>query len=165
MTNFGGLAVGLVALMALGGCNTLGGAGSGAVNTGVGAGQVVGTGAGAIAGGLIGSQIGSGSGQVAATIGGAVLGGLLGGSLGASIDANDRERARKAQLVAVSEGRATSWRAVDSDAYGSIEPGDTYTGGSGTCREYTHTIFIGGRPKRATGTACQTPTGDWEVVS
>jgi surface antigen len=137
---------------------------SGCQSTGV-SNQGVGAVGGAVAGGLIGSQFGGGSGNVAATIAGAVIGGFLGSTIGASIDQADQERAYDAQLEAVSEGRPSSWRGENSDAYGSVEPGEIYTSGSGNCREYTHTIFIGGRPQQGRGTACQNAAGQWEIVN
>jgi surface antigen len=127
-------------------------------------GQNVGAVGGAVLGGLVGSQIGGGSGNVAATIAGAAIGGLLGGAIGQSIDQADRQRAQQAELQAVSTGRARSWRGQNSDAYGSIEPGEIYTSGTGNCREYTHTIFIQGRPQQGRGTACQNANGQWEIV-
>jgi hypothetical protein len=32
------------------------------------------------------------------------------------------------------------------------------------CREYTRTVYIGGRSQEAYGTACQQPNGDWMIV-
>ncbi len=141
--------------VALAGCNT----------AGVGTGQAIGTLGGAVAGGILGNQIGNGTGNVVATIAGAAIGGFLGGAIGASIDEQDRMRAQQAQLQAVEQGRPSSWRGQNSDAYGSVEPGEIYTSGTGNCREYTHTIFIGGRPQQGKGTACQNAEGQWEIVS
>jgi surface antigen len=134
-------------------------------SSGIGAGQGVGAVSGAVLGGVIGNQFGSGTGNVVATLAGAAVGGFLGGSIGASIDDADRQRAQQAQIQAVSQGRPTSWRGENSDAYGSVEPGEVYTSGTGNCREYTHTIFIGGRPQQGKGTACQNSEGSWEIVS
>jgi surface antigen len=155
MTRLSSIAALLACGVALGACQ----------NSNVGLGQGVGTVGGAVAGGLIGNEIGGGSGRIAATIAGAALGGLLGGALGSQFDERDREIAQQAQLRAVSRGRSTSWRGQNSDAYGSVEPGEIYTSNTGNCREYTHTIFIGGRPKQGRGTACQNEQGDWEIVS
>ena len=50
----------------------------------------------------------------------------------------------------------------DHGAYGFIVPGPE--SGAGGCRDYTHKIFIDGRPKEAKGQACK--TGDvWRVTS
>ncbi len=157
MKRYQSMAALLVCGMALGACQSGGG--------GIGVGQGAGTVGGAVLGGVIGNQFGKGSGNVAATIAGAAIGGFLGGSIGSSIDEQDRQRAEQAQIQAVSEGRASSWRGQNSDAYGSVEPGEMYTSGTGNCREYTHTIFIGGRPKQGKGTACQNAEGQWEIVS
>jgi surface antigen len=127
--------------------------------------QAIGVGTGAVVGGLLGNQIGSGTGNVVATIAGAAIGGFIGGAIGQQLDEADRIRAQQAQVDAVSQGRPTSWRGQQSDAYGSVEPGPEYTSSTGKCREYSHTIFIGGRPQKGTGTACQRPDGAWDIVS
>jgi surface antigen len=127
--------------------------------------QAIGVGTGAVVGGLLGNQIGRGTGNVVATIAGAAIGGFLGGAIGGQLDEADRLRAQQAQVDAVSQGRPSSWRAEGSDAYGSVEPGPEYTSSTGKCREYTHTIFVGGRPQQGKGTACQRPDGAWDIVS
>jgi surface antigen len=32
------------------------------------------------------------------------------------------------------------------------------------CRQFTHTIYIDGRPQTARGTACRNPDGTWQPV-
>ncbi|MDJ1159012.1 hypothetical protein QNA08_12275 [Chelatococcus sp. SYSU_G07232] len=126
--------------------------------------QTVGVIGGAVAGGLIGSAFGGGAGKAAAIVAGAAIGGLLGGAIGSSLDDAARQRAYTAQYDAVSYGRRTEWRS-DSGAYGYIDPGPAYDSPDGYCREYTHTIYVGGRPQRGYGTACQQPDGSWRIVS
>jgi surface antigen len=129
----------------------------------------LGTGIGAVAGGLIGSQIGGGTGErIAAGIAGAAIGGLIGGSIGADLDARDRELAYAAQYRALEEGRSGApigWRNPDSGRYGSIVPGPAYQQSGRNCREYTHTIYISGRPQTARGTACRNPDGTWTALN
>lgn len=126
--------------------------------------QAIGTLAGAAAGGLLGNQVGRGSGRVAATIAGAAIGGVLGGALGANLDAQDRQLASNAQYSAFNSGRPTQWRGPQSGYYGSVQPGPAFNNGGYQCREYTHTVYIGGRPERAYGTACRQPDGSWQIV-
>jgi surface antigen len=148
-------ALAAVALMAL--STTACTQGGGINNQGVG---VVG---GALAGGLIGNQFGRGGGRVAATLAGAAIGGLIGGGIGASLDEQDRQRAYGAQNSAFATGRPTRWRG--DNAYGEIEPGPVRYSGAGYCREYSHTIYVGGRPQRGYGQACRQPDGSWQIVS
>jgi surface antigen len=126
--------------------------------------QAIGTVSGALAGGLIGSAFGRGGGNVAATVAGAAIGGILGGAIGQTLDEADRERAFYAQEDAFSSGRRTAWRG-DRGAYGYVEPGPAFDSGYGYCREYSHTIYIGGRPQQGYGTACREPDGSWRIVS
>lgn len=134
-------------------------------NQTVGTNQGIGTVAGAVAGGLLGNTVGRGSGRVAATIAGAAVGGLLGGAIGSHLDAQDRQIAQNAQYNAFNTGRPTQWRGPQSGYYGTVTPGRPYYQSGSYCREYTHTVNIGGRPERAYGTACRQPDGSWQIVS
>jgi len=136
--------------------------------TGTGPKENTGTAVGAIAGALIGSQIGGGTGErIAAGIAGAAIGGLIGNRIGASLDDEDKRRAYAAQMQALETGPSgapVAWRNPDSGRYGNIVPGPAYQQGGGTCRPYTHTIYIDGRPQVARGAACRNPDGTWTPV-
>src|SRR5579872_5830921 len=127
-----------------------------------------GTAVGAITGALIGSTIGGSAGsRVAGAIAGAAVGGILGNAIGASLDEQDRQRAYAAQQQALQYGEPgapVAWRSADANRYGTVVPGPSYQSGGLTCREYTHTIYIDGRPQTARGTACRNPDGNWSPV-
>ncbi|PCJ95700.1 MAG: hypothetical protein COA52_03510 [Hyphomicrobiales bacterium] len=131
---------------------------------GVGPKQGVGALAGAVAGGVVGNQFGGGRGKVIATTLGVIAGGLIGNSIGKSLDAQDRRRAQNAEYQALEYGRVGSpvvWRNPDSGHYGEVTPTKTYRNNNLQCREYSHTIYIDGRPETAKGTACRQPDGTW----
>ena len=123
---------------------------------------------GAVTGALIGSNFGGGtSGHVAGALAGAAVGGVLGNAIGASLDARDRERAYAAQMQAIQYGEPgapVGWRSPDSGRYGTVVPGPPYQANGLTCREFSHTIYIDGRPQTARGTACRNPDGTWTPV-
>lgn len=128
----------------------------------------VGAVSGAVAGGVIGSQIGSGSDRVVATAIGALAGGLIGAEIGRSLDERDRQEALAAEYRALEFGRAgrpVAWRNDASGIYGEVVTGAGYEVNSLDCRDYTHTIYIDGRPRVARGTACRQPDGTWRIVS
>ncbi len=77
--------------------------------------------------------------------------GLASGSLGQNLDAADKTAANKAEMAALSSGERKTWRG-DDGAYGYIAPA---AGGAGDCRDFTHTIYINGRPVVGKGTACR----------
>lgn len=85
--------------------------------------------------------------------------GVVGGPIGQSLDDKDRAAAIAAQQEAVASGARKSWRGAHG-AYGFIAPGPE----SGDCRDYTHKIFINGRPQEAKGQACR-QNGEWRVTS
>ncbi len=119
---------------------------------------------GALTGALIGVGANRGPGAVVA---GALIGGLVGGAIGNALDEEDRRRAYEAELRALEAegpGAPVSWRG-DRGAYGTIVAGPSYAYQSyQRCREYTHTIYINGRPQTARGIACRNPDGTWSQV-
>jgi surface antigen len=137
--------------------------------TGTGPKENTGTAVGALAGALVGSQIGGSAGaRVAAGVAGAAIGGLIGNRMGAALDDEDRQRAYTAQVQALESGPSgapVSWRNPDSGRYGTVVPGPAYQQGGGNCRQYTHTIYIDGRPQTARGAACRNPDGTWSPIS
>ena len=133
---------------------------------GAGPNQQVGGLSGALIGGAIGSQIGGGPGErIAAGVLGAAIGGLIGGQIGANLDAEAQRRAYFAEQQALSAppGRPVRWDS--DDAYGEVIAFEPARTSRGFCREYTHTIYVGGRPQQGYGTACRQPDGSWQIVS
>ena len=124
--------------------------------------------AGAVAGGVLGSQVGRGKGSVVATVLGAVVGGVVGSEIGRSMDQRDRQLAQQAELNAFERGRSgerVAWRNPDNGRYGYVEPGPAYRRGPEDCRDFTHTVYIDGRPQAMRGVACRNPDGTWRNVS
>jgi surface antigen len=117
---------------------------------------------GAVAGGLLGGSQGSLGGAAA----GAVAGGLVGSVIGAELDAADRKVAMEAEYRALEYGRPgapVQWRGR-SGRHGDVVVGATYRVNDYSCRDYTETIYIDGRPESARGTACRQPDGTWKPV-
>jgi surface antigen len=85
--------------------------------------------------------------------------GVLSGALGQSLSEKDRETAMAAQQEAIASGARKSWRG-ERGAYGFIAPGPE----NGACRDYTHKIFVNGRPQEAKGQACR-ENGEWRITS
>ena len=128
--------------------------------------QGTGTVVGAVAGGVAGGAIGGNKNRIVAI--GAVVGGLLGNEIGRQMDEQDRQMAAAAEYQALEYGQpgaATSWNNPENQHRGQIVPGKPYNQGSTFCRPYTHTIYIGGQPQTARGTACRGPDGTWKTVS
>lgn len=123
---------------------------------------------GAVAGGLIGNSVGRGGGRLAATAIGAVAGGIIGHEIGRGMDRQDRILAQRAELDALERGpagRPVRWRNAGNGRYGDVVPGDPYRRGNQDCREYTHTVFIDGRPQTMRGAACRNGDGTWSSIS
>ncbi len=131
--------------------------------------EVGGTVAGAATGGLIGNAIGGNTGnRLAGTPIGAAVGGFLGNRIGAALDDDDKRRAYAAQMQALETGPSgapVAWRNPVSGRYGNVVPGPAYQVNGAPCRQYTHTIYIDGKPQVERGTACRNPDGTWSTVS
>ena len=112
---------------------------------------------GPLLGGAAGNVIGRG--DAASTLAGALLGGIIGGAIGADLDAQEQRLAARAEFQALDTGRPMSWRGERREVYGEVIPGPSFREGRQYCREYTHTIYIGGRPQEGYGTACREPDG------
>jgi surface antigen len=96
-----------------------------------------------------------------------VVGGIVGNEVGRQLDERDRQMAAAAEYQALEYGQpgaATPWDNPASQHRGQIVPGKPYQQGSLFCRSYTHTIYIGGQPQTARGTACRQPDGTWKTV-
>jgi surface antigen len=125
--------------------------------------------AGAVAGGALGAILGGrGAGsRIAGAAIGAAAGGLLGGAIGASMDEQDRQAAYAAEMQALeggAPGAPVGWRSDHSEYYGTIVPSAYYSRGGQRCRDYSHTIYVRGRPEVARGTACRNSDGTWTPV-
>src|SRR5471030_1673765 len=128
-------------------------------------GTLLGAGSGAILGAAVAGG-GTGNRLAGAAVGG-LLGGMIGNRIGASLDDEDKERAYAAQMDALERGPSgapVSWKNPDSGRYGTIVPGPDYQDAVRNCRQFTHTIYIDGRPQTARGTACRGPDGAWTAV-
>ena len=136
--------------------------------TGSGDKQTAGTLLGAGLGGLAGSQIGDGRGQLAAVAAGALIGAVMGSEAGASLDRADKAYIERAQNRAHSApvGEPIVWSNPESGNSGTVvatREGAAQTSGR-LCREYRHTVYVGGEPQDAYGTACREEDGSWTVV-
>ncbi|EKV28083.1 17 kDa surface antigen [Caenispirillum salinarum AK4] len=131
-------------------------------------GELIGNVLGAAAGGLAGSRFGEGKGKLAAVIGGTLLGTLVGGAVGRSMDPVDRACTLTA-LEHVPDGRAIRWTGGSAGSgVGTpyrLVPQDTFRDGGRTCRTYTTTASVDGRPEVFSGTACRREDGAWEIVN
>ncbi len=123
---------------------------------------------GAVAGGIIGNQVGNGTGRVLATVAGAFIGGVVGHSIGQSMDEQDRILAQRAEYAALEEGqsgRSIPWRNPDNGHYGEVIPSRPYKREGRQCRDFTHTVYIGGEPQTMKGRACRNPDGTWRKIA
>ena len=141
---------------------------AGCAQNGPSGGQVAGGAGGAVLGGLAGSQIGSGSGKLIATGAGAVIGALVGSEIGRRLTEGDEERLTRTTQDTLENnqtGQTSTWENPDTGHRGEVRPTETYQTDSGRyCREFHHTIYVGGEPEDAYGTACRQPDGSWKIV-
>jgi surface antigen len=129
--------------------------------------QGTGTIVGAVAGGAAGAAIGGRKNRIPGIAIGAMAGGILGNLIGADMDERDRQLAEAAQYRALEQGQPgqpVPWNNPNNQHYGQVVPGKYYQQGGQYCRPYTHTIYVGGQPQTARGTACRAGDGTWHPV-
>lgn len=125
-----------------------------------------GLGGGGIIPSVGGSDGSASSGKVAARIIDAMDGGLIGGSIGNGLSGSDRRKALEAEYRALEYGQggqAVGWKG--NGASGEVVAAQPYRVGSQDCRQYSQTVFTGGTPLVARGTACRNPDGSWTPLN
>ena len=106
------------------------------------------------------------TGSIARPTTGSPAPGTTGAAIGAGLNERDRQRATAAEMQALEHGEPgepTGWRG-EAGRYGTIVPGANYERGGMRCRDYSHTIYIDGRPQIARTTACRNPDGTWSPL-
>ena len=129
--------------------------------------QGTGTIVGAVGGAAAGAAIAGRKNAVGGAAIGALAGGIIGNQIGAALDERDRQLAAAAEYQALEygqPGQPTPWDNPQTQHRGQIVPGKPYQQAGQHCRTYTHTIYIGGEPQTARGTACRQPDGTWQTV-
>ena len=130
--------------------------------------QMAGTLAGGAAGAVAATNIGKGRGNIAAIAIGTLLGAAIGGEIGKSLDKADQRylnNTAQASFEHAPTGVTSQWNNPDSGHSGTFTPTRTYQYGGGYCREYTQTIYVGGRTQEGYGNACRQPDGSWKFDS
>jgi len=123
---------------------------------------------GGILGGIAGSKMGDGTGQNMAIIVGATLGTMWGQDIAKGMTNVDKiysERTTKDTLEYGKPGETSSWSNPDSGNSGSVKIDKVYANDKGEdCRQFETTVNVEGEDRTATGTACRTSDGEWQVV-
>jgi surface antigen len=88
-----------------------------------------------------------------------MLGGVLASSVGLGLENSDRVAAFQAQTAALETGERKSWKG-QGGVYGYVETGPQ----QGSCRAFTQTVYVAGRPYEGQGTACRQPDGAWRMT-
>ncbi|RMF73847.1 MAG: glycine zipper 2TM domain-containing protein [Alphaproteobacteria bacterium] len=138
--------------------------------TGQGEKEAAGTIIGGALGGLLGAELGGhGDSKVIGAALGTFLGAAIGNEIGKSLDRADRlalERAQYEALERTPSGQRSEWVNPDTGHHGWVEPKPAYKNEEGQyCREFTQTIYVGGKEATGYGTACRQPDGSWKIVS
>lgn len=89
-------------------------------------------------------------------------------ALGDNLDERDIARAGQAQITALEQARGgvpIAWHNPDTGHSGQAISGPGYSINGRQCRDYVHTVSIGGAPQRLNGAACRKPDGTWQIVA
>ncbi|MBS9719901.1 hypothetical protein JYU29_04270 [Tianweitania sp. BSSL-BM11] len=97
-----------------------------------------------------------------------MAGGLVGGTIGKELDNRDKRSALEAEYRALEytpSGQPVTWRNQKAGHYGEVVAAQPYRVGSQDCRQYNHTVFVGGAPRTARGSACRNADGSWTPLT
>jgi len=88
------------------------------------------------------------------------------GSILGQLSAKDKSEAASAQFNALTFGRPGAPRTWNGDkgVAGSVTVGPYVRVNNIDCRDFTHTVTVGGAPHARKGTACRDATGSWSVT-
>lgn len=95
-------------------------------------------------------------------------GGLIDGAIGQSLSRQQRLMAAEAEYRALENtpaGQDVAWGSAASGPSGTVRAAQPYRVGSQDCRQYTHTVVVGGASYQARGTACRNMNGSWTLLS
>ena len=128
-----------------------------------------GTALGALTGGALAYGLGKNSSNKEIwTVLGIGLGAMMGSTIGAQLDERDRllaGRALQATLETSPDNTAGGWNNPNTGNNGVIMPTRTLVMSSGQpCREFTQTIFVGGKSQEGYGRACRQTDGSWKIM-
>ena len=92
--------------------------------------------------------------------------GFLDASILGQLSGKDKSEAASAQFNALTFGRPGAPRAWSGDkgVVGSVTVGPYVRVNNIDCRDFTHTVTIGGAPHARKGTACRETDGTWSVA-
>lgn len=93
------------------------------------------------------------------------VGAFLDGSISGQLTAKDKSEASSAQFNALTFGRPGAPRTWTGDkgVTGSVTVGPFVRVNNIDCRDFTHTVTVGGTPYAKKGTACKDIGGNWTV--
>ncbi|MCW6506525.1 hypothetical protein [Lichenifustis flavocetrariae] len=89
------------------------------------------------------------------------MGSFLEGPTGTRLVDADRQRAFQAEQAALASGDRKTWRGVKGN-YGFVTLSGAPTPAG--CQDFSHTIYIMGRPVTGKGTGCKAPDGTWTIT-
>ncbi len=94
-----------------------------------------------------------------------VIGGITSSPISKSLSDTDRRVAAEAEFRALEFGKpgiAAPWRNPSNGRYGNVVASKPFRQKNIFCRQYTHTIYLSGRPEITNGIACRNKDGSWQ---
>ena len=97
--------------------------------------------------------------------------GLIGGALAGGHYAKLTQASQRMHVSAVhsnletaKDNTTTSWRNPNTNESGSFTVRTTSVSSGTPCREFTQTIYVGGKAVEGYGTACRQADGSWKII-
>ena len=122
---------------------------------------------GALLGGALAYELGKDSSNKEIWVATGIIGGALAGGHYAKLTEQGQlmhQSAIHSNLETAQDNSTTSWNNPNNNAHGSVTVRNTNVSNGTPCREFTQTIYVGGKAVEGYGTACRQADGSWKII-
>jgi surface antigen len=122
---------------------------------------------GALLGGALAYELGKDSSNKEIWVATGLIGGALAGGHYAVLTQKGQlmhQSAIHSNLETAQDNSTTSWNNPNNNEHGSVTVRNTNVNNGTPCREFTQTIYVGGKAVQGYGTACRQADGSWKII-
>jgi surface antigen len=122
---------------------------------------------GALLGGALAYELAGDSSNKEIWVATGLIGGALAGGHYAVLTQKGQlmhQSAIHSNLETAQDNSTTSWNNPNNNEHGSVTVRNTNVSNGTPCREFTQTIYVGGKAVEGYGTACRMADGSWKII-
>lgn len=122
---------------------------------------------GALLGGALAYELAGDSSNKEIWVATGLIGGALAGGHYAKLTDQGQlmhQSAIHSNLETAQDNTTTSWNNPNNNEHGTVTVRNTSVSNGTPCREFTQTIYVGGKAVEGYGTACRQADGSWKII-